>query len=140
MRVDVGGTVRWATGETQQEVILAAAKILAESGAIKSEAKQPAQAPLFSECAWRWFDVYKLPKVKPNTAYNYRHDMENHILPVFGDRRIDEIKPSDIQAFLNTKKAKRLTFSAIPISRWRRRMWILRPCKASQATTTYQPP
>ncbi|MGN0992183.1 MAG: tyrosine-type recombinase/integrase [Candidatus Ventricola sp.] len=106
MRVDVGGSVRWATGETQQEVILAAAKILAESGAIVSTAKQPAQAPTFRECAIRWFDVYKRPKLKQNSAYNYEHDMNNHILPVFGDKRVDEIKPSDIQAFLNTKKDK----------------------------------
>lgn len=106
MRIDVGGAVRWATGETQQEVILAAAKILAESGAIVSAAKQPTQAPTFRECAIRWFDVYKRPKLKQNSAYNYEHDMNNHVLPVFGDKRIDEIKPSDIQAFLNTKKDK----------------------------------
>lgn len=105
-RIEINGETRWVTGATQQEVILAAAKILAESGAIVSEAKQPAQAPLFSECAWRWFEVYKVPKLKPNSAYNYRHDMENHVLPAFADRRIDEIKPSDIQAFLNTKRDK----------------------------------
>ena len=105
-RIEINGEKRWVTGTTQQEVILAAAKMLAESGAVSGTSKAKSSSPLFRECAIRWFEVYKRPKVKENTAYNYEHDMNNHVLPVFGDRRIDEIKPSDIQAFLNTKKGK----------------------------------
>ena len=106
IRVEVNGTTKWATGETQQEVILAAAKMLLGNDTSGLQAAQKKQAPLLRECAWRWFNVYKIPKVKPNTAYNYQHDMEKHILPVLGDRRIDEITPTDIQEFLNTKRNK----------------------------------
>lgn len=106
VRVDVNGKTKWATGATQQEVILAAANLIAEGKKTSEEGKKKKEAPLFKECAWRWLRVYKLPKVKPNTAYNYRHDMENHVLPAFGDKRIDEITPSDIQGFLNSKRNK----------------------------------
>ena len=105
-RIEINGETRWVTGTTQQEVILAAAKMLAESGAVSDTSKSKTSSPSFRECAIRWFEVYKRPKVKENTAYNYEHDMNNHVLPVFGNRRIDEIKPSDIQEFLNTKKNK----------------------------------
>lgn len=103
-RIVINGETHWVTGESQQEVIMTAAQLLAES--MPSQAAPQQEKPLFSTCAWRWYNVYKLPKVKDNTAYNYKVDMENHILPVFGDKRIDQIKHSDIQLFLNTKRNK----------------------------------
>lgn len=69
MRVDVGGTVRWATGETQQEVILAAAKILAESGAIKSEARA-ILSPMRQLCG------YVIGQDKPLTETAYKRTWE----------------------------------------------------------------
>ena len=106
VRVDVDGVTRWVTGGSQQEVILAAAKLLASSGAKDSNCKPDKQVPTFEECAWRWINEYKMPKLKQNTAYNYKQDMVNHVLPAFADKRIDEIKPTDIQVFLNTKQDK----------------------------------
>ena len=106
VRIVVDGRTKWVTGSTQQEVILAAAKILAECDAAIGTRTDRKQAPLFSVCAWNWFNAYKLPKVRGNTAYNYWRNMENHVLPAFGNRCIDEITPTDIQEFLNTKRNK----------------------------------
>lgn len=106
VRVDVDGAARWVTGETQQEVILSAAKLIANSGTITGGYKLGRQVPTFDECAWQWFNVYKIPKVKQNTAYGYKQDMINHVLPAFAGKPIDEIKPTDIQIFLNSKKDK----------------------------------
>lgn len=106
-RVEINGKVHWVTGATQQDVTLEAARLLIESGVVSDKGKpESKKAPTFEECAWRWFNVYKKPHVKENTLYNYERDMINHVLPVFGNQSIDQIKPSDIQAFLNTKNDK----------------------------------
>ncbi len=106
VRLDVDGKTRWVTGNTVQDTVNSAVRMLKESGEIASEARPSVQVPTFRDCAVKWFEVYKRPKLKENSAYNYEHDMYNHVLPEFGNKRIDEIRPSDIQAFLNTKKSK----------------------------------
>ena len=105
MRVEIDGVTKWATGGTQQEVILAAAKMLIESGAFSTQPAVKKQAPLFGECAWSWYDVFKQPNVRDSTADFYLHYLRKHVLPAFGARRIDEIRPTDIQAFLNSKRS-----------------------------------
>ena len=106
VRLDVDGKTRWVTGNTVQDTVNSAVRMLKESGEIASEARTSVQVPTFRDCAVKWFEVYKRPKLKENSAYNYERDMYNHVLPEFGNKRIDEIRPSDIQAFLNTKKSK----------------------------------
>lgn len=102
----VDGEKRWITAPSEQEYAEKCAILLAgKTGETEKKESRPS-SPFFKECAWQWFEVYKKPKVKPNTAYNYKHDMENHILPVFGNKRIDEIRTTDIQEFLNSKKDK----------------------------------
>ena len=45
-RIEINGEKRWVTGTTQQEVILAAAKMLAESGAVSGTSKANLERPL----------------------------------------------------------------------------------------------
>ena len=96
------GKTRWATGATHKEAIEKIVHTLERES--KASKEGMGDAPLFRECAEKWLNECKRPKVRANTLYVYQHDMENHVLPVFGDRRIDRIRPSDIQAFLNTKQ------------------------------------
>lgn len=41
------------------------------------------------------------PRLAPTTAVNYRGNLANHILPVLGTRRISELRPRLVLAFLN---------------------------------------
>ena len=40
------------------------------------------------------------PRLAPTTVVNYRDNLENHILPVLGDRKVSELRPRLIAAFL----------------------------------------
>jgi integrase len=40
------------------------------------------------------------PRLAPTTAANYKLNLDNHILPVLGDKRADEIRPRLVGQFL----------------------------------------
>jgi integrase len=52
--------------------------------------------------AW-WKPYLQRKGVKPSTRKNYDSILELHILPVFGDLRIDEIVPLHVERFIQTK-------------------------------------
>jgi hypothetical protein len=45
------------------------------------------------------------PRLAPTTAANYRLNLDNHILPVLGDKRADEIRPRLVGQFLRRLQA-----------------------------------
>lgn len=56
-----------------------------------------------SEWAKMWLGM-KSEMVKSNTyEATYRNSVDNHILPEFGDRLLDDIKPIELQVFINRK-------------------------------------
>lgn len=57
----------------------------------------------FDSYAWDWFEKFKVPKLRPRTAANYRLDIRKHIVPFFGQMSLDEITTMDVQAFYNEK-------------------------------------
>ncbi|MBE5779831.1 MAG: site-specific integrase [Clostridiales bacterium] len=105
-RVMFAGEQLWVSGNTQQELFDQFLNIVQKSGMVGEPEPANHRTPSFEKCARQWFSIYKLPKLRHNTAYNYQRDMENHVLPVFGKRPIGDIKPSDIQEFLNSKQDK----------------------------------
>ena len=56
--------------------------------------------------AW-WKPYLQRKGVKPSTRKNYDSILELHILPVFGDLRIDEIVPLHVERFIQTKSRER---------------------------------
>lgn len=54
-----------------------------------------------SEWLEKWLKDYKEPILRPNTIIGYRSEIENHIIPYLGDKRITQIKTSDIQKLYN---------------------------------------
>ncbi len=44
--------------------------------------------------------------IRPNTLKNYRSNIENHIRPSLGEKRISQIKPTDIQRFYDSLALK----------------------------------
>ena len=83
------GNMVWFTGETISEAINNGLK---KYGAAYFDGVQPASSlPTFKRYAEKWFPLYHVPKVKPNTANNTRIILQRHIYPALGGMRLDEI-------------------------------------------------
>ena len=67
----------------------------------------PSQSTKFEEWAHTWLVTYKKGKVKDNTyAETYERTVNNYLIPHFGERDIKDIKPIDIQTFINEMAQK----------------------------------
>ncbi len=49
----------------------------------------------------RWLDEYKKPILRPSTYSGYGKDIENHILPYLGAKKLTQLKTTDIQKHYN---------------------------------------
>lgn len=57
---------------------------------------------LFRDYAEAWVKAYKEPKLRSNSLTVLRSNLNNHILPFFGDTLVREVKPMHIQLFLRS--------------------------------------
>ena len=72
------------------------------------------------EFAERWLDVYVRPELEATTAARYEFALRYQIYPALGRMKVSEIRPLDVQAFLNalqtstykTAGGKEKTYSA----------------------------
>jgi hypothetical protein len=55
----------------------------------------------FSTFAERWLQVEKKPYLKEITYQSYRSDLKKHILPTFGQKKLNEITYIELQEFIN---------------------------------------
>ena len=67
---------------------------------------------LFSESALQWYD-FKKNNVKPSSSARYNTILQNHLLPVFGDKTITEINTMIIQEFIEHLQDKDLSAKTI---------------------------
>ena len=49
----------------------------------------------------RWLEEYKKPILRPSTYSGYGKDIENHILPYLGAKKLTQLKTADIQKHYN---------------------------------------
>ena len=49
----------------------------------------------------RWMEEYKKPILRPSTYSGYSKDIENHILPYLGSKKLTQLKTSEIQKHYN---------------------------------------
>lgn len=49
----------------------------------------------------RWLEEYKKPVLRPSTYSGYSKDIENHILPYLGAKKLAQMKTSDLQKHYN---------------------------------------
>ena len=49
----------------------------------------------------RWMEEYKKPILRPSTYSGYGKDIENHILPYLGSKKLTQLKTSEIQKHYN---------------------------------------
>lgn len=61
----------------------------------------------FSEWALKWLETYKKGKVKQNTYVGTYHNIVHvHLIPYFGGFRLTDIRPVDIQQFMDAQSKK----------------------------------
>jgi integrase len=69
--------------------------------------KREARSPTFNEFFERW--IASKHNLRESTLVSYKHTFKNHILPTFGDMRLDEIGPLDVQAWIDDLAESDLT-------------------------------
>lgn len=57
---------------------------------------------LFRDYAEAWVKAYKEPKLRANSLAVLRANLNNHILPFFGDTLVRDVRPMHIQLFLRS--------------------------------------
>ena len=67
----------------------------------------------FSRLCEIYFAEYAPNKLKKVTIENYKSSVRNHILPVFGNKKLKDISTSDISSFLTRLNCKPLTANKI---------------------------
>ncbi len=65
----------------------------------KSESQTPVSKISVEEWLDEWMDTIIRPNRADTTAYSYEKIIENHLLPVFGSRFLDEVTPAEIQKY-----------------------------------------
>lgn len=95
--------------KTQREAKLALARI--ESGADEVAAKKEV-FHTYNEIYDLWIEEYKTT-VKESTLYKTEQLFKNHILPAFGSRNIEQVKPLEVQNQMNKWHKEFVKSSAI---------------------------
>lgn len=63
--------------------------------------------------AQMWIDVYKRPNVKPQTIRNLLYQLNSHIIPALGSKRMRDVRPVDCALALSSASEKGLADSTI---------------------------
>ncbi|HEM3633804.1 TPA: site-specific integrase [Streptococcus suis] len=92
------------TGRTRTEVKKKISRAKYDFKTNGSTVYQETKIDTYKELADLWLESYKLT-VKPQTFQSTRSLLNSHILPVFGDMKLDKITPSHIQKFANKLSA-----------------------------------
>jgi integrase len=71
--------------------------------------KKEKPVPTFKEYAKGFINGFSKINHKPSTHESYKGALDVHIYPVFGKKRLDEIRKKDIKAFLTDKQKEKLS-------------------------------
>ena len=71
------------------------------------------KTPVFKEYAEQWLATYGATQLKYSTAESYASDLKNHICPFFGDKRLDQIKKTDVKQFIYERQQAGLSTSSV---------------------------
>ena len=100
---------QWVQASSQNELNDLIVKTYIKSGRIWEFMESTATAPVndgttFAAYVETWLSLYKVNTLKPTTLRGYRTMLTAHLLPTFGNCNMHDIKPADVQAFLNEHK------------------------------------
>jgi integrase len=111
---DATGKQRW---RTVQGGITAARALRDELVAKRNRGEQlDSRARLrFSDAASRWFDG-PVSDLRPRTGECYRNALDRHLIPRFGNRRLDAITPDDLATLVRDLRSQGLSESTASIA------------------------
>lgn len=96
-KVTVNGKEHWIHGYSVQELFDNYVNLMVREGLIEW-VDQDVDIPCFGDYVRTYYDTFKQEQ-ESNTVINRERVLKNHILPQFGDKRIDRIKTMDIQKY-----------------------------------------
>src|SRR5262245_20693146 len=73
----------------------------------------PEQAPTFKDKMNDWFDLYAVVECEDQTQGLYRQVIDQHLIPAFGNRRINQITREDVARFIAKKLTTGLSKSTV---------------------------
>ena len=97
-KVKVNGKEKWITGYSNQELYESYVTLLEREGIIERVCDD--DIPLFGEYALDYYSTFK-QKQEQNTIINRERIIKNHILPNFGNKKIDRITTMQLQKWFN---------------------------------------
>lgn len=86
----------WATGISQEDAVR---KLIDR---IKGQIKPDNEVPTFRECWEKWITIKEGQDKSPCTIDGYKRLGRVRLIPFFGDKRVDEITPDDVQLYFNS--------------------------------------
>lgn len=93
--------VKYASGKTKKELEAKKAELRRHYVTGEADIKRDV---LFDVYALEWYQVYKEPKIRPNTRVNYEAALSKHLLPVLGGRQLRAISAVELQQLMNSKE------------------------------------
>ena len=106
-KLTINGQERWVKFSSTQELV-----DLVQREALQAEQKN-ASPSLVCEYMLNWFETYKRPALDPGTAAGQISLIKKHILPVIGNKQLNDVCVADVQQVINNlqsasmaKKAK----------------------------------
>lgn len=103
-RITVNGKDRWVTGMNMQQLFDNYVRILVNEGLIEwIDAGD--ETPLLKDYMCQFYSTYKRKQVE-TTIVNRERIMKKHILPLFGNRRINTITSMELQEWFNNLNSK----------------------------------
>lgn len=101
--VVINGETKWIRAKTEQEYADKLAELF-NSKANKSHRKHN-----FSEYAQNWFKLYSEPNVERVTSTTYKRQIDKYLIPSLGEKTIEDITISDVQAIFNAMDCAKST-------------------------------
>lgn len=100
------------TGRTKTEVKQKAKHAPIEFAKNGSTVKKEVEVKTYQELAELWLDNYRLT-VKPQSFEVTKRQLYNHVIPYFGNMKLEKIKPTTAQAFVNGLAPNLVNFKVI---------------------------
>ncbi len=103
-RITVNGQTRWITGINMQQLCDNYVQLLANEGIIVWTDIE-SECPMMKDYIDQFYSTYKQNQTE-TTIINRDRIIKNHILPKFGERKINTITTAECQAWINTLNKK----------------------------------
>lgn len=98
-RVTINGRENWVTGGTMQQLFDNYVQLLVTNGLLEWVGNCK-DVPLMKDFIRRFYNTFKKKQVE-TTIVNRERIIKNHIIPRFGNKRMDAITTTDIQDWFN---------------------------------------